>query len=548
LNRGLRFLLWRDVVGRTRAMWRRLGTGRGIAAALGVGLFLVAIALARILQWLDPAAAPPPLLAATRVRELGGLVLLLLVALNALSGRALYFRPAEIGVLFAAPLSRRELVVYNVLARARVAALSALWMAIVIDVDGARWLAVLAGGFLALLFVQVASQLCSVALAWLAERLSPALRRTLLAAVALLSLAPALAAAATASAGGAAAMALAAAGTPPLRALALAARPSLELLLAQDLPSALAWGGACVAVLVVLVLAIARLDVAYAEAAFARSRAFERRRYRMRSGGGSLAGGRSSPGVRLPRFPRLWGAGPLAWRQCLELARNLRGVLSMIVVMGVTIAVAVLAPVLGDPDPERSAFAARLGLGIVVLMSIVLTQNFAFDFRRDVDRMAALKVLPVPGVAVAAGQLVAATLFTTLLQVVGFAMVAVATDAFSLRVLLSLALPLPALSWAAVAVDNAIFLLWPYRSVPEDPGDMGFMGRNMVIIAVKVGLLSLLVVAVAFAAGLVARHAGGGVLVAGVVAAALLGAACAPLTKLVSWAFDRFDVSRHVPA
>jgi hypothetical protein len=126
LNRGLRFLLWRDVVGRTRAMWRRLGTGRGIAAALGVGLFLVAIALARILQWLDPAAAPPPLLAATRVRELGGLVLLLLVALNALSGRALYFRPAEIGVLFAAPLSRRELVVYKKANARRVAVVGLL--------------------------------------------------------------------------------------------------------------------------------------------------------------------------------------------------------------------------------------------------------------------------------------------------------------------------------------------------------------------------------------------------------------------------------------
>jgi hypothetical protein len=548
VNRGLRFLLWRDVVGRTRAMWRRLGTGRGIAAALGVGLFLVVIAFARILQWVDPEAAPAPLVAANRVRELGGLVLLLLVALNALSGRALYFRPAEIGVLFAAPLSRRELVVYNVLARARLAALSALWMAIVIDVRGVRWPAVLAGGFLALLFVQVASQLCSVALAWLAERLPPAPRRTALAAVVLLVVGPALAVAAAASAGGLAAMALAAAGSTPLRVLGLAARPSLELLLAQDLPSALAWGAACVAVLAILVEAIARLDVAYAEAAFARSQAFERRRARMRSGGGSLAGGRSSPRVRIPRFPRLRGAGPLAWRQCLELARNLRGVISMIVVMGVTIAVAVLAPALGDPDPERSAFAARLGLGIVVLMSIVLTQNFAFDFRRDVDRMAALKALPVPVVAVAAGQLVAATLFTTLLQVVGFAMVAVATDAFSPRVLLALALPLPALSWAAVAIDNAIFLLWPYRSVPEDPGDMGFMGRNMVIMAVKIGLLSLLVVAVAFAAGLVARHAGGGALVAGVVAAALLCAACAPLTKLVAWAFERFDVSRHVPA
>lgn len=548
MNRGLRFLLWRDAVGRTRLWRRRLRTGRGIAGVLGVGLFLAAIGLVRILRWVDPEAAPPPLAAADGIRAFGPLVLLFLVALNALSGRGLHFRPAEIGVLFAAPLSRRELVGWNVLARARLAALSALWLAIVIDVGGTRLPAVLAGAFLALLFVQVASQLCSVAVVWLSERLRPSTQRGVLALVLLALLAPGAAAASAAAGSGAGGIALAMADSPPLRALGWAARPCLELLLARDLASGLVWGLAAVGVLVALVEGIVRLDVAYAEAAFVRSRAFERTRSRMRSGGGSLAGGPSSARVRLPRFPRLGGAGPLAWRQCLELARNLRGVVSMIVVMGVAIAVAVLAPVLGDDDPERTAAAARIGVGVVVLMSIVLTQNFAFDFRRDVDRMTALKALPLPSLSVAAGQLVAATLFTTLLQVAGFAIVGATTEAFAPRVLVALALPLPALSWAAVCVDNAIFLLWPYRSVPEDPGDMGFMGRNMVIMAGKVALVGLLVVAAAFGAGMVARRVGGGALAAGAAAAILLAIACVPLTRLVAWAFDRFDVSRHVPA
>jgi hypothetical protein len=547
VNRGLRFLLWRDTVGRARSMGRRLRTGRGLAGALGLALFLAAIAFSRILSWADPEAAPPPLVGADGVRELGPLALLSLVALNTLSGRGLYFRPAEIGVLFAAPLTRRELVAYNVLARARLAALSALWLAIVIDVGATRWPARLGGAFLALLFVQVASQACSVAIAWLSERLPPAPRRAVLALVALLLVGPAAFAASAASAGGPGAMALAAAGSPPLRGLGWAARPCLELLLARDLGPALAWGAAAVAVLAALVEGIARLDVAYAEAAFARSRAFERTRARMRSGGGSLAGGPSSARVRLPRFPRLGGAGPLAWRQCLELARNLRGVISMILVMAVTLA-AVLAPVLGEPDPERTAVVARIGLGIALLMSIVLTQNFAFDFRRDVDRMAVLKALPIPPVAVAAGQLVAAALFTTLLQLAGVALVAVATDAFATRWLVALALPLPALSWAAVCIDNAIFLLWPYRSVPEDPGDMGFMGRNMVIMAVKLVLVGGLVAGALLAAAFLARASGGGALAAGTAAAVLLGAACAPLTWLVARCFERFDVSRDVPA
>lgn len=548
MNRGLRFLLWRDLVGRTRAMGRRLRTGRGIAGALGVGLFLAAIGFVRILQWADPEAAPPPPVSAAQVRDLGPLVLLVLVALNTLSGRGLYFRPAEVGVLFPAPLTRRELVVFNVLARARLAALSALWLAIVIDVGGTRWPAVLAGAFLALLFVQVASQLCSVCVAWLAERLPPWPRRAVWGLALLGLLAPAARAALAASAAGPGAAAVAAAHSPPLSVLGWAARPCLELLVARDALLALAWGVAACAIVAALVEAIARLDVAYSEAAFSRSRAFERTRARMRSGGGSLAGGPGSVRVRIPRFPRLGGAGPLAWRQCLELARNLRGVVSMILVMGVTIGVAVLAPALAEADPERTAFGARLGLGIVVLMSIVLTQNFAFDFRRDVDRMAALKALPLPAVAVASGQLIAATLFTTLLQLVGFALVAVATGAIGMRVLVALALPLPALSWAAVCVDNAIFLLWPYRTVPEDPGDMGFMGRNMVIMALKIGLVAALAIAAALAGGFVARQSGGGALLAGASGAIFLAATCAPLTRLVSWAFERFDVARDVPA
>jgi hypothetical protein len=99
-----------------------------------------------------------------------------------------------------------------------------------------------------------------------------------------------------------------------------------------------------------------------------------------------------------------------------------------------------------------------------------------------------------------------------------------------------------------VCVDNAIFLLWPYRTVPEDPGDMGFMGRNMVVMGVKIALVAALAAGAALAASLGARLAGGGALVAGAGAAAALALACAPLTRLVSWAFERFDVSRDVPA
>jgi len=548
VNPGLRFLLRREAIGRMRATGRRLRTPRGAVGALGIALFLVAIGYGRVVRALYPEAAPAPLVDAAGVRELGPLVLLVFAALNALAGRGLYFRPAEIAVLFPAPLSRRELVAYNALAHARLAALSALWLSVLFQVRDARWPAVLAGAFLALLFVQVSSQLASVVAAWLAERVRPAARLCLLGLALLLALVPAWPPAAAAAAGGAGAVAAAIAGSPVLRLLAAPARPSLELLLATELAPALAWGAAALAVVLALVEAIARLDVAYAEAAFKRSRAVERTRARMRSGGGTLAGARASARLRIPRLPRLGGAGPLAWRNGLELVRNLRGVLSMVLVMGIVVASAVLAPALAVEDPERRALAARLGVGIVVMMSIVLTQNFAFDFRRDLDRMAALKALPIPSAAVAAGQLAAAALFTTLLQLAGILLVAAATGALPARSLVALALPLPALSWAAVCVDNAIFLLWPIRSVPEDPGDMGFLGRNMAVMALKVALLGLLAAGAGLAAIHGARRTGGGALAVGALALASLALAGVPLLRLVAWAFERFDVSRDVPA
>jgi hypothetical protein len=545
VNRGLRTLLWWDGIGRARSFRARLRTPRGIVGMLGVGIFLLVLGSARIAAWISPDVASPLALGEQGMRQWGPLALLVFIGMNFLSGRGLYFKPAEIGLLFAAPLSRRDLVAYNVLARARLALLSAVWMAVVFDVGTSHWSAVLVGMFLALLFVQLGSQLLCVGSAWLSEHLRPARRASVLSAFAVVLVASVVVPAWLASRDGLGASAAAAAGGPLLAALTAPARPALEVMLAPDLATALGWSALALGVVWLLFEATARLDVAYAEIAHSGSRALRRSRTLMHTGGGAMRSREIERRRSLPRFPRLAGAGPLAWRQCLELARNPRGVISILLVMAVTILLAVLMPVFGEPDVAE--LAARVGLGVVVLMSLVLTQNFAFDFRRDIDRMALLKSLPISGAALASGQLVAATLFTTTLQLSGLGLIASTTGAFSWQAVLALALPLPALSWATATVDNAIFLTWPYRMVPEDPGDMGFMGRNMLITTVKVAVVSSLAIGSAFAAGLVVRAVGGGVLVAGTSAALAIGLTCVPLTWVVARAFARLDVSSDVP-
>jgi hypothetical protein len=59
-------------------------------------------------------------------------------------------------------------------------------------------------------------------------------------------------------------------------------------------------------------------------------------------------------------------------------------------------------------------------------MSVFMTQNLVLDFRRDVDRMAYLESLPLSPFALALGQIVPAMLILIILQVIAFAVLALA--------------------------------------------------------------------------------------------------------------------------
>ena len=105
---------------------------------------------------------------------------------------------------------------------------------------------------------------------------------------------------------------------------------------------------------------------------------------------------------------------------------------------------------------------------------------------------------------------------------------------------------MPVVSWVALCIDNLLFLWMPYRTVPEDPGDVAFVGRTFATALFKFTVLTAILGAT-LSIGLVALSTTGSPLAAvGVPLACLLGA-CLDGTAAVASAFRRYDVARHAP-
>ena len=49
---------------------------------------------------------------------------------------------------------------------------------------------------------------------------------------------------------------------------------------------------------------------------------------------------------------------------------------------------------------------------------------------------------------------------------------------------------MPVVSWVALCIDNLLFLWMPYRTVPEDPGDVAFVGRTFATALFKFTVLT----------------------------------------------------------
>jgi hypothetical protein len=158
--------------------------------------------------------------------------------------------------------------------------------------------------------------------------------------------------------------------------------------------------------------------------------------------------------------PWCGGAGPLVWRQLIG-ARRCWG--SLLTAM---IAPAILASapcmVIANADVAFLATAGTLAFYTFLLLPTALR----FDFRRDLDRMAMLKGLPITPAAAVIGQTLAPVLIATLFQFVVLAF-AVVVRTLPPHYLFSTMLVMLPMNVLVFSLENLIFLLYPYRLQQE---------------------------------------------------------------------------------
>ena len=112
MNRALWWLVWCDTRSAARDLRRR--------ALQPVGLF-VTVGFVSLIGFFAFLTSGAPSVSQAGVRQLGAPMLVLFMLLGVFSPLGLFFRPAEIDWLFPAPLSRRQLALFNVVIRARTA-------------------------------------------------------------------------------------------------------------------------------------------------------------------------------------------------------------------------------------------------------------------------------------------------------------------------------------------------------------------------------------------------------------------------------------------
>jgi len=529
----LAWLLWRDSRNAVVSLLRRLRQPRGALALAALALFGAAVGF----------TTSTSSGFAGSVSVYGAPGLMALVVLGAFSPLGLYFRPADVDWLLTAPLSRTALVVYNVAIRSRTAFFSGLLLSLLPTWRGAGWWQAFTGYTLIFLLLQTSAQWLAVVRAWLALRLPARGRRLLGIACTALPL-------------------LAVASELRLHsdlgfrdffressALAVIGAPARPFLATVTAPSPLAWLANASLSLAILAAAVAHvcwLPVPYREAAVRHSERRAQRFARMRSSGGALGIGGSHSARRVPMFPHLAGAGPVAWRQIQELVRNPRGILLLLSIVALVAAAVILIPLLRPGDPGLVARLGRSGIFLVTFLPLLMGDNLACDFRRDLDRMGQLKSWPIAPLALAAGQIAPAAVFATAIQWIGIIVLAATTSAIRPTVTLLILALMPVVSWVALCIDNLLFLWLPYRTVPEDPGDVAFVGRTFATALFKFAVLTAILGGTLVIGTVALQVTGSRVAAVGVPLFGLLSA-CAGGTLAVAHAFSRYDVSRHAP-
>ena len=466
-----------------------------------------------------------------------GLLAACLLTVFTSSGPAIHFSPSEINLLFSGPFSRRALLLYKMCFYIFGALLSSLLIMLLAPVFTQSLLATFLGAFLALMFIQLFSAVIGLVSQLLAGYCYVPIKRNyvlMLLGTAIAALVWYLASIAHGLAGALVLFQSSLAGTLVLAPFEV----FVHIFLAPSIyPDLLGWAALGVAINATLIAFILLLDGHSNEASVAASLKLHKRWVRARRSG--LFWGAQPVVVRsFMSPPLLGGVGPIAWRQLLTAMRtSSKPVL-------VFLCVALLAgPILVIAAADVSMWSR---IGFVFFVAVyVLPRTLVFDYRSDLDTMENFKSLPLRPWKIGAGQLATPVLLTSLIELVLLGSVAVFLDGTPHLVSIGMMPFLVPFNLLLYGLESLLFLLFPTPLVPVGRVDFDFLGRTLVEFMVKT---TLLIGACALAAGAGMKvldmterswPAFAGVAWFSLALMALL------MLPLLSWAFERFDVSRR---
>ncbi|HVT40042.1 MAG TPA: putative ABC exporter domain-containing protein, partial [Gemmatimonadaceae bacterium] len=546
---ALAWLVWTTTRNRLASQGRRLRNPR-YAAAFAVGALYFWWFLFR--PTTSPLRTSNPLLGSTSAALSPLLVVLLLSGVWVFGGdrTALAFAPAEVSMLFTAPLTRRALIVYK-LVRAQLAILvtSVIWVFLLRRGNAALPGVLSALGFW-VLFTTLACHRLGAALARASsqEHGAAGLRRHgvaiavfgAFAFVLLVQLAGARTALASARDAGETLKALATAfSTGPARAALYPFRMMLAPVYAQ---STVEWARAMLPALVVLAFHawwVLQSDTAFEEAAADASALREKQLEKLRSRRGAVPTIKASSGART--FALASTGRPaiaIVWKNVLCLLRTSQFRQLLGPVMIALIASFVWSGRVGDPARNVALIAGLLALVLLLFGG----RSIRNDLRSDMLHLPLLKTLPLSSselvlAEVASGAVpMAATQFVLL----AIAEVALAMSRGAIHIpgqlraaLIVVALPaLLALNFAMFTILNGTAVLFPGWTRLGTAGAAGVeaMGSNVIATFGTLVLLALLllvpVAGTAVAFNLLSAHVGLATAVAGMTGALALGVEC----------------------
>jgi hypothetical protein len=251
------------------------------------------------------------------------------------------------------------------------------------------------------------------------------------------------------------------------------------------------------------------------------------------------------------------GAGPLAWRQAMNVIRRphqigfalyMNGVLMFAFYLIVRYSKGLLFLPTLDGHLEVNPAGAWICGVLAILLPMLVASGLSFDFRGDMGQMDVLKALPIAPMALVAGQLFVPVLIASAMQWVLMVVIALALRSVPLGLWVATAF-VPPVSIVLMAIENLPSFWFPLRHTPgSKPDPFELFGHvllhpvvRMVGYAAATGT-TVLVAALAF------FLFGQGVAAAVIAAWLTLAATGAGLVALLARAFDRFDVTQDISA